>query len=114
MYNSRRSEAILPAAECLFNKKKVTPAEIATQFDNSTQIVFKSDTKLKFVNTCEVMTEAAMAKELGQVRFQHHDQRGTSYGAWQIVGFVRVKDGAVLDHYGEDFRTANLPFAVYK
>ena len=114
MYNSNRSEAILPAAECLFGKKKVTPAEIATEFNNSTQYVFRSDNKLKFVNTCGVMSDEAMAKELGQVRFQHHDQRGTTYGAWQIVGFVVIENGQVTRFAGEDFRTANLPFAVYK
>lgn len=108
------SEAILPAAECLFDKKKVTPIEIAKEFDNSTLLVFGNGKKRKFVCTCNVMGSTEMAAELGKVKTQHHDQRGTTYGDWQIMGFVVIEHGIVASSYGEDHRTSNLAFAVYK
>lgn len=109
------SEAILPAAECLFGKKKVTPAEIATEFRGSTLYVFAQDNKRKFVNDCQIQSDDKIEAQIGQIRRQHHDQRRTSYGDWRIVGAVTMERDGTFRHFGEeDHRLSNLPFAVYK
>jgi hypothetical protein len=88
MNNFRNSWAILPAAQCLFNKSKVSIDEIAKECGRYTGrgtivVCKKPNGQFHFISGCS----GSYAK-IGQVQDMHHDQSLARIGTWTVVNEV--------------------------
>jgi hypothetical protein len=93
--------AILPAAQCLFGKTKVTLAEIAKEWSNGTVAVMrKPNGQLHFI-----AGGSGSYGRIGGTYECYHDQTGAQFGTWTMVNEVNYRRD------GEDIAfTPVLPF----
>lgn len=113
----RNSWAILPAAQCLFGKAKVTLDEIAKEWPSGTIVVCKKDNgQFHFI----VSASGSYVKVGDRVEV-HHDQTLSRIGTWEVVNEISYDtvDGAVNFKYAvEPVLGQNLPakaaMAVFK
>jgi hypothetical protein len=80
--------AILPAAQCLFGKTKVTLADIAREWKNGTVVVMqKPNGQFHYIAGC-----SGSYGKIGQHQDCYHDQTGAQFGTWVIVNEITYKD----------------------
>jgi hypothetical protein len=80
----RNSWAILPAAQCLFGKTKVTLDEIAKEWPSGTVVVCKKDNgQFHFI----AGASGSYAKVGDRVEV-HHDQTLSRIGTWTVVNEI--------------------------
>ena len=125
MQKSPTSRAILPAAEVLFKKRKVSLDDITSQWEAGTVVVCsKENGHFHFI-----YDGAHGNSEIGATHDFHHDQTGAHMGSWVIVNELTYKkvDGQLEVTYGippiaakslKSDPNANMttlaPFAVFK
>lgn len=106
--------AILPAAQTLFEKNKVTLQEIANFWGNGTVMVMKKPNgQMHFIAGA-----AGDYAPVGKFQECYHDQTGAQFGTWQVVNVVKYhKDADGTFHFtgetGVDM-TMKAAMAVFK
>lgn len=92
------SWAILPAAKSLFNKNKVTLAEIASAWSYGTIVVcVKDNGQFHFIAGA-----SGSYSSIGEYHKVHHDQTQARIGFWLIVNEIRYSkdsNGQVVFDY---------------
>jgi len=89
--------AILPAAQVLFGKTKVTLDEVAKEWKDGTVMVMKKPNgQLHFI--------AGSMGDYGRIGHRtdcYHDQTGGQFGVWEVVNSVKYTtvDGVVKYEY---------------
>jgi hypothetical protein len=80
--------AILPAAQCLFGKTKVTMGEIAREWVSGTVVVCrKPNGQLHFIAGA-----GGHYADIGKMVHAYHDQTGAQFaGPWEVVNEVSYK-----------------------
>jgi len=108
------SWAILPAAQVLFGKTKISVAEIAKEWGCGTVLVCeKQNGSLQFIGS----SAGDLGYTIGQSHRAHHDQTGRDMGYLKVVNVVSYKtvNGKVeytsLVDFKQDTKAA---FAVFK
>lgn len=120
------SWAILPAAQVLFDKSKVTVAEIAKEWGSGTVpyphskwgygtvvVCEKENGSLQFIGSCA----GDVGYTIGQSHRAHHDQTGRDMGYLKVVNVVSYKtvNGKVEYTSLVDFKQdTKAVFAVFK
>jgi hypothetical protein len=102
--------AILPAAQCLFGKTKVSIDEIAKEWSNGTIVVMKKPNgQLHFI-----AGSSGSYGEIGSFHECYHDQTGGQFGRWQIVNAITysTKDGVVSFKYAVEPLVQGVNFAL--
>ena len=84
------SWAVLPAAQVLFGKGKVSLAEIAEFWGDGTVVVCeKPNGQLHFI-----AGSSGNYAEIGSRHAAHHDQTGASFGYWIVKNEITYKKNA--------------------
>ena len=88
--------AILPAAQCLFGKTKVSIDEVAQEWSEGTVVVMKKPNgQLHFI-----AGSSGSYGQIGAKKECYHDQTGSQFGEWTIVNEITYKKN---DAGGIDF-----------
>lgn len=111
------SWSILPAAQCLFGKTKVSIDEIAKEWDKGAIVVMKKPNG-QFHFIAGSMGDYS---KIGQMQKCHHDQTLAAFGAWEVVNEISYEtvDGVVNFKYavepalGKNF-ASKAAMAVFK
>lgn len=86
--------AILPAAQALFGKSKVTLHDIAREWKEGTVVVARKPNGQPHF----IAGSSGSYGLIGQLQEFYHDQTGAQFGTWQIVDEITYKtleDGTV-------------------
>lgn len=82
------SWAILPASMALWNKRRVTIADCATEWDSGTLLVCRNDQgRICFIHGAQ----GDYGVKVGDRHLTHHDQTLASKGMYEIVNIVHWK-----------------------
>jgi hypothetical protein len=117
--------AILPAAQVLFGKNKVSIRDIAKQWKDGTVVIYeKPNGKIHFV-----AGSAGNYSDIGKQYTMAHDQTGASFGSWKVINQCKYQtkdDGTAKGALFAEFDNQNMdlgkvdnldfqaPMAVFK
>lgn len=114
----RNSWALLPCTRILFNKNKVSLADLQREWNKNTVYICERDRdnetgkpKLVFLASSGDLWEDV---KVGAMRMGKHDQTRANLGPMYVRNIVRLVDGKVVSSDNDLYLDVKAPLMVFK